>query len=119
MQPHVTEEDRMTHAIHFLSASLKDVPTSICDSQLESIEVVRKIFANWQTVESLPPESPKLLPHPTPVLPLQLAAPLCYPAPTSKVGEVRERVITSNGVSQKHPLTIYKNTQVAVNSKGD
>ena len=47
MQPHVTSEDRMTHAIHFLSAALKDVPTSICSSQLAAIEAVRKIFSNW------------------------------------------------------------------------
>ena len=31
-QNHVKTEDRMTHVIHLLSAALKDVPTSICDS---------------------------------------------------------------------------------------
>ena len=31
-QPHITEEDSMTHAIHFLTASLKDVPKRICYS---------------------------------------------------------------------------------------
>ena len=36
-QPHITAEYRMTHAVHFLTAALKDVPTSICDSQLEAI----------------------------------------------------------------------------------
>ena len=46
-QPQVTAEARMTHAIHFLSAALKDVPTSICDSQLVAIEVFCTIFANW------------------------------------------------------------------------
>ena len=45
-QPHITAEDRMTHAIHFLTAALKDVPTSICDSQLASIEAVIEIFTN-------------------------------------------------------------------------
>ena len=64
-QPHVTAEDIMTHAIKLLSAALKYVPTSICDLQLAAIEPVQKIFANWQIVESLPPESHKVLPHPT------------------------------------------------------
>ena len=36
-QPILTAEDIMTHAIHFLSAALKDVPNIICDSQLSSI----------------------------------------------------------------------------------
>ena len=35
--PQVTEEDLIAHAIHFLSAALKDVPVSICDSQLAAI----------------------------------------------------------------------------------
>ena len=100
-QNHVTAEERMTHAIHFLSAALKDFPTIICDSQLAAIEAVWTIFANWRTVESLPPESPKVLPHPTPVIPLQASVMLRYPAPTSKDGQGRERVITSKGVSQK------------------
>ena len=44
----------MIHAIHFLNAALKDVPTSICDSQLESIEAVREIFTNGITIEYIP-----------------------------------------------------------------
>ena len=61
-QPHVTAEDRITHAIHFLLEKLKDVPNIICDSQLAAIEAVHTIFANWQTLESLTPVSPKVLP---------------------------------------------------------
>ena len=75
-QPQVTEEYRMAHAIHFLSAALKDVPTRICDSQLAAIEAFRAIFANCRTVESLPPEAKKLLPHPIPVIPRHAAAPV-------------------------------------------
>ena len=37
-QPNVTVEDRMIHAIHFLSVLLKDVLKRICDYQLASIE---------------------------------------------------------------------------------
>ena len=43
-QPTVTPEDIITHAIQFLSAALKDVPTSLCDYQLTAIEAVRAIF---------------------------------------------------------------------------
>ena len=63
-------EDRMTHAIHLLLTTLKYVPNGVCNSQLAAIEAVRTIFANWRTVESLPPASPKVLPHPKPVVPL-------------------------------------------------
>ena len=30
-QPQITAEDRMTHAIQFLTVALKDVPASICN----------------------------------------------------------------------------------------
>ena len=43
-QPHITAEDRMTHAIQFLTAALKDVPESICNSQLAAIDAVRAII---------------------------------------------------------------------------
>ena len=45
-QPHITAEDRMTHAIIFLTAPLKDVPASICNSKLAAIDAVRAIFSN-------------------------------------------------------------------------
>ena len=51
-QPHITAEDRMTHALHFLTAELKDVPASICASQLAAIEDVRPIFTNGRTIKS-------------------------------------------------------------------
>ena len=49
-QTHIIAEDRITHAIHVLPAALKDVPTSICDSQLAPIESVRAIFTNVRTI---------------------------------------------------------------------
>ena len=53
-QPHITAEDRMAHAIKFLTAALNDVPASICDSQLAAIEAVKEIFTNGRTKESIP-----------------------------------------------------------------
>ena len=79
----MTAEERMTHAIHFLSEALRDVPTRICDSKLAAIEAIQEIFGNWQTLESLPPEAHEVLPHPTPVIPRQAVAPVSYPTPTS------------------------------------
>ena len=52
--PHITAEDRMTHAIHFLTAAIKDVPKIIWDSQLAAIAAVRAIFTNGRTIESSP-----------------------------------------------------------------
>ena len=45
-QPHITAEDRMTHAIQFLTAALKYVPASICNSKLAAIDAMRSIFSN-------------------------------------------------------------------------
>ena len=42
-QPSVTAEDRMMHSIYFLYAALKDVPKSICNSQLAAIEAFRNL----------------------------------------------------------------------------
>ena len=77
-QPRITAEDRMTHAIHFLTAALKGVPTTICDSQLAAIENVRAIFINGRTIESRPHKNPI-----APLIPRQ-EAPARYPTPTSK-----------------------------------
>ena len=103
-QPHVTAEDRMTHTIHFLSAALKDVPTSICDSQLAAIESVRTIFTNWQTLESLRTKKPTVLP----LIPTQAVAPVRYLTPTSKGGQENQMAVTSKGVVQQKVLTIPK-----------
>ena len=44
----------MAHAIQFLTAAIKDVPASICDSQLAAIESVRAIFTNGWLIKSSP-----------------------------------------------------------------
>ena len=111
----MTAEDRMTHAIHFLSATLKNVPTSICDSQLSAIEAVRTILANWRTLESLPPQDPTVLP----LTPRQALVPVMYPTSNSKGGQEKQTAITSKGVVQQQLLTIPKTKQVTINSKGD
>ena len=42
--PKVTAEDRLNHVIHFFSEALKDLPSSICDSQLAAVEAVRTVL---------------------------------------------------------------------------
>ena len=108
----------MTHAIHFLSAALKYVPTSICNSQLAEIEAVRKIFANWRALEYLPTKAHTVLPHSAPLIPRQEVAPLRYATPTSKFDQEKQTTITSKGVVQQKLLPIPKNTQAAIKSKG-
>ena len=56
----------MTHAIHFLSAALEDVPNSICDSQLAAIEAVSAIFSNWKIVDPSSPVYPTVVTPPPP-----------------------------------------------------
>ena len=75
-KPMITPEDRMTHIIHFLTASLKDVPESLCDLQLASIEAVRAIFSKWRTVENNP-----TVPKETPTLSLPFKPAVPYPKP--------------------------------------
>ena len=93
----MTAEDRMTHAVNFLSTALKDVPTIICNSQLGAIEAVRTIFVNRRTLESLPPKNHTVLPHSTPLIPRQAVVPVRYPTPTSKGDQENQTAIISKG----------------------
>ena len=112
-QPHITAEYRMTHAIQFLTAALKDVPASICDSQLAAIEAVREIFTNGRTLESSPHKKPI-----SPLIPRQEAL-ARYPTPTSKGGQENHTDITSKGAVQQKVITIPKKAQVKINSADD
>ena len=119
-QPTVTPEDRITYAIHFLYTALKDVPTSLCDSQPASIEAVRAIFEKWRTLESSPTVPYTALTNPTkPIVPLHKTLLICYPAPTSKGDHGQDRVTTSKAeFNQQTPVTSNWR-KVAVNSKDD
>ena len=44
IQPMITPEDRITHAIHFLVCAFKDVPSTLCDSQLATIVASDKLI---------------------------------------------------------------------------
>ena len=45
-QPAITHADRITHALHFLSSTLKETPSTVIDSQLEAIRQLRGLFHN-------------------------------------------------------------------------
>ena len=50
-QPTIIPEYRILHAIHFLFSVLKDVPFTLCDSQLAAIDAIQNIFKKWSTNE--------------------------------------------------------------------
>ena len=113
-------EDRITHAIHFLSAALKYVLASLCDFQLTAIEAVRAIFAKWITVEASPTVRPTIVTQPPkPTVPLPNPPPIRYPAPTSKGAHGNNRVATSKGVLKQQAPVTPKGGQVPLNYKGD
>ena len=103
----------MTHAIHFLTAALKDVPTGICDSQLAAIEAVRAIFTNGKTVKSTP--------HKTSQAPLitRQSDPARYRTPTSKGGQENQPAKNSKGEIQQTVHTITKKKNITINSADD
>ena len=75
----------MTHAINVLSAAIKYVPTSLCNSQLAAIEDFCAIFANWITVEYSPTVPSAAVPNPLKtIVSLPKPSPIHYPAPTYK-----------------------------------
>ena len=97
----------MTHATHFLLAALKDVPSSLCNSQLADIEAVRAIFEKWRIVEASTTLRPTTLPYPPePTVPLPNPPPIRYPVPTYKGNHGKYRAATSKGVpKQQAPVT--------------
>ena len=90
------------------------MPSTLCDSQLASIDAIRKIFSKWSTNEThtLPkvrrvrPFTKKvqkqdtkplpMSPEPTPKPALRIEG-----APTSKVSHTKQSVKTSEGVQDK------------------
>ena len=41
-----THEDRLLHALHFISSALKETPTAALDKQIEAISRLRDLFQN-------------------------------------------------------------------------
>ena len=95
----------MLHAIQLLTAALKDVPASICDSQLAAIESVRAIFTNGETIKSVQDKTSR-----APLIPRK-TAPERYRTPTSKGDQDNQPAITSKGALQQtvHKITKNKN----------
>ena len=81
----------MTHAIQFFTAALKDVPASICNSQLAAIGAVRTIFSNG-TIKS---NQNQISQSP---LKKNQAKPEKYRLPTSKGDQVEKPATISKGV---------------------
>ncbi|KAL7490191.1 hypothetical protein ACHAW6_015937 [Cyclotella cf. meneghiniana] len=54
-QLNVTPDDRITHAINFLTCALHNVPSLAHDNQLHDIAGLRAIFTKWQANPQLSP----------------------------------------------------------------
>ena len=65
-QPEVSYEDRLLHAINFLSTAIADAPANALDAQLSAIESLRNLFARWTAGPSTTPPAPVPLTRPTP-----------------------------------------------------
>ena len=100
-QPHITAEDRMTHAIQFLTAALKDVPASICNSQVSAIDAVRAIFSNG-TIKPIHNKTSRA------TLTKKQANPERYRVPTSKGDRENKPATTSKGALKETVHTLPK-----------
>ena len=65
--PAISYEDRLLHAINFLSTAINEATDDTCNAQLVAIDNLRDIFNKWQL--STTPLS-LLPPHPPPVTPV-------------------------------------------------
>ena len=81
----------MTHAVQFLTAALKDVPASICNSQLAAIDAVRTIFSNGTI------KSNQIQISQSPLKKYESRPEKCR-LPTSKGDQVEKPAISSKGV---------------------
>ena len=102
----------MTHAIQFLTAELKDVLASICNSQLSAIDAVRAIFTNW-TIKSIQTKTTR-----APLMQRQ-AAPERYQVPASKVDQENQPATTSKGEMKQTVHTFPKNKNITINTMDD
>ena len=116
----VTSEDTMTYAIHFLSEEIKDVPISLCNSQIVAIGVVCTIFEKCRTIEAYPTVCPTTVPYPPKSVVLLInPPPVRYPAPISEGDHGKDRTATSKGVQKKQTAVTSKGGHVPVTYKGD
>eukprot|EP00804_Cyclotella_cryptica_P010308 CCRYP_012223-RA/>CCRYP_012223-RA protein AED:0.11 eAED:0.15 QI:0/0/0/1/0/0.5/2/0/935 len=84
-QPEVSYEDRLLHAINFLSTAIADAPANALNAQLSAIESLRNLFALWTAGPSTTPPAPVPLTRPTPSQAIPPSTPTNSPS-TSKGG---------------------------------
>eukprot|EP00804_Cyclotella_cryptica_P027773 CCRYP_009194-RA/>CCRYP_009194-RA protein AED:0.39 eAED:0.16 QI:0/0/0/0.66/0.5/0.33/3/0/764 len=65
-QPAIIYDDRLLHAINYLSSAIADAPASSLDSQLQAITALRNLFAKWATMPTASPPAPPPLQQPAP-----------------------------------------------------
>eukprot|EP00804_Cyclotella_cryptica_P026695 CCRYP_007932-RA/>CCRYP_007932-RA protein AED:0.24 eAED:0.21 QI:0/0/0/1/1/1/2/0/661 len=65
-QPSITYDDRLLHAINYLSSAITDAPASALDSQLQAITALHNLFAKWVSTSTANPPEPPPLQQPAP-----------------------------------------------------
>eukprot|EP00804_Cyclotella_cryptica_P000722 CCRYP_001010-RA/>CCRYP_001010-RA protein AED:0.32 eAED:0.24 QI:0/0/0/1/0.5/0.66/3/0/551 len=65
-QPAITYDDRLPHAINYLSSAIADAPASSLDLQLQAITALRNLIAKWVTMPTASPLAPPPLQRPAP-----------------------------------------------------
>ena len=103
----------MTHEIQFLTSAPKDVPESICNSQLAAIDAVRAIFTIGKTIKPIQNKTTI-----APLIPRQ-AVPEQYRIPTSKGYQENQPATTSKGALQQTVHTFQKNKNITIKSVDD
>jgi hypothetical protein len=94
--PAVSYEDRLLHAINFLSTAINEATDDTCNAQLIAIDNLREIFNKWQLTThplSLLPQTPSPA---TPVAPAQ--------PPPSRNTTHSPRVMPTPGIAPPKPL---------------
>ena len=115
MQPTVTPEDRIVHALHFLSCNIKDVPSTLHTECLESLTLIRDIFLppslhhTQPDPKENPPAAPRVLAQrPTP--PVTPPSPVHTPALPPRVDtlaattDLPQRIAIGNQYTPYHQV---------------
>ena len=91
IQPSLTPEDRLVHAMNILTCALKDAPAAKCNAQLMAIQDMQELFGKWRenstASNGLPAQPPRVPTQPPRVLDALPHAPSPTRVPVSAIQE--------------------------------
>ena len=122
MQPTVTPEDRIVHALYFLLCAIKYVPATLHTDRLEDLTCIRDIFLppplhhTQPAIRDNPPEAPRVLPQrPTP--PVSPPSPVHTPDLPPRVDTlsappaIPPRIAIGNQSTPDHPVSHHTSSR--------